>query len=56
MLEQKSGIHQGLGPVLSAECSYRHIRLLSRVERRHEMRHDGDVKEGNGGVDGRGPE
>ena len=32
------------------ECSCRHIRVLSRVEGRHEMRHDGDGNEENGGV------
>ena len=29
-------------------------RILSRVERRHEMRHDGDGNEENGGVGDRG--
>ena len=42
------------GPVPSAECSCRYIRLLSRVERRHEMRHDGDGNEENGGVGDKG--
>ena len=32
--------YQNVDPVPSGECSCRHIRLLSRVERRHEMRHD----------------